>query len=1100
MSQFLRSINICYDAESPQRIEHFHPTSKSIPLIESLWGNGDDRCFLIIAPYGSGKSLTASFLLHAIENSEKASKMLAAVGERLTAVSPDLGKFLAKRNANKEQHGLVVALHGYVENLPAALKQGLCDAMSRTGLGRQKRGLSNLECNSAADLPKLFSLAKQKMSDHGFDRISIVWDEFGRHLESLVESGHSAELLDVQALAEYTSRSNDIPMTLGMFLHQGLLQYSGNLPQSARAEWKKIEGRFKSIEFIDDSKEVLRLIGQIVQADSEEFNVDIESIRRLALNDVYIDLFSEFEEVDLGDLFSSTIPLEPFALYLLPKISARIAQNERTIFDFVHHVNKNQVINLEVLYDYFSTAMRVDTSVGGTHKHWVETESALSKVKDNPHAISVIKSTSLLSLGLSGHRQRASREWLEAALIGYESNVDWPAEIDKLISANLLLYRKHSEEVAVWHGTDSDLRAKLDNATQREQPTFELIEFLEQEFPAPVWKPVQYNDRYKIRRYFSGQYETLEGLKRRLESELHLSGLNQTDERPSPDGEIYFLVTTKQEELDEAREFVTNSLSHSQVIVVLPERPLELVEAALECHCLNKMQQDRDLIGSDPLVAVEIQHLADDAFAYLSSLLQRFLNPQGGNSNWHYDGSMLNSSTPKSVRLELSRIMESVFYETPVLNNEMINRTKPSAVVVNARKKMMLAVLERYGQENLGIEGNFPDMSIFRTLLLQTGLYFKDEYDNWGFRTPNALADVNLANLWETLRGFFTEPKQNKQLEPLFERLLAPPIGLRKGLIPIFLTCAYKAFGQSVSLTRKGEYIDDVLPSVIEEACKEPHLYRLSVLSFDENQVDYLRSFYERFTAVDNKHVSDNDLIRLCYDAIANWKFHLGALALNTARISEHAKAFRRAIESETDPVHLLLNRIPKALEKSIQQPELLIESVEAVKTELESAVQIFAADVKSIIAQVLQIDLSAEFSDIQSPCEQWARSFSEEFSQRLTDRRAKGLIVRSQMGYKTELHFLNSIAELFTGRGIPRWEDKTLSEFEAAIRSAVNSIESSILSSNSSEIDDGTRLGMASIIEMRVQSLYGQLRELLGDEEATKRLQVSIERAVKEN
>ena len=33
---FLRSINIQYDAEYPNRIAHYQPTAKSVPLIKSL--------------------------------------------------------------------------------------------------------------------------------------------------------------------------------------------------------------------------------------------------------------------------------------------------------------------------------------------------------------------------------------------------------------------------------------------------------------------------------------------------------------------------------------------------------------------------------------------------------------------------------------------------------------------------------------------------------------------------------------------------------------------------------------------------------------------------------------------------------------------------------------------------------------------------------------------------------------------------------------------------------------------------------------------------------------------------------------------------------
>lgn len=65
---FLRSINIWYDAEAPDRIEHFRPTTKCVGLLRSLLGQDEDSAFFVVAPYGTGKSLTAAYFLHLVEN------------------------------------------------------------------------------------------------------------------------------------------------------------------------------------------------------------------------------------------------------------------------------------------------------------------------------------------------------------------------------------------------------------------------------------------------------------------------------------------------------------------------------------------------------------------------------------------------------------------------------------------------------------------------------------------------------------------------------------------------------------------------------------------------------------------------------------------------------------------------------------------------------------------------------------------------------------------------------------------------------------------------------------------------------------------------
>ena len=105
---FLRSINIQYDAEYPNRIAHYQPTAKSVPLIRSLLGSEQDRAFFVVAPYGTGKSITATYLLHLVENRSDADETLSTIEDKLKAVSPDLYKFAMERR-NGAGKGLVLA-------------------------------------------------------------------------------------------------------------------------------------------------------------------------------------------------------------------------------------------------------------------------------------------------------------------------------------------------------------------------------------------------------------------------------------------------------------------------------------------------------------------------------------------------------------------------------------------------------------------------------------------------------------------------------------------------------------------------------------------------------------------------------------------------------------------------------------------------------------------------------------------------------------------------------------------------------------------------------------------------------------------------------
>ena len=307
---FLRSINIQYDAEYPNRIAHYQPTAKSVPLIKSLLGFEQDRAFFVVAPYGTGKSITATYLLHLVENRPDADATLSAIEDKLEVVSPDLSKFSRERQ-EREDKGLVLALQGYCENLGESLKDAALKGMGRMKLGRQARTIESMPCETIDQAIELLGAVRDKARASGCDRVVILWDEFGRHIESLISEGRSAALSEIQLLAECVSRSIAIPVTLGLLLHQELLQYASNSPASVRTEWRKIEGRFQTIQYIDDSKEIYRLLSEVVSEQNCSNILPDEQAKSSALECKQLGLFPDFTISELQSLLLRAYPWTP---------------------------------------------------------------------------------------------------------------------------------------------------------------------------------------------------------------------------------------------------------------------------------------------------------------------------------------------------------------------------------------------------------------------------------------------------------------------------------------------------------------------------------------------------------------------------------------------------------------------------------------------------------------------------------------------------------------------------------------------------------------------------------------------------------------------
>ena len=403
----------------------------------------------------------------------------------------------------------------------------------------------------------------------------------------------------------------------------------------------------------------------------------------------------------------------------------------------------------------------------------------------------------------------------------------------------------------------------------------------------PTWKPQDYNDEFSVHRFFKSVYATIE----ELSNEDSFFRSDVTIPNDEEDGRIVYLIPQTTEDVHRAKELLEQfdrnksfeSAGLNRVVFALPEAPLPLFDAALEVYCLLEMEMDKELTSEDPLILPEIQQMLDDARSHLQNLIDHLTVPKPEKPVlWYYQGQPSHIGSPRVLRRFLSDRMRKVFPLTPKIRNELVVRRKPSPVVVNARKKLLMGILERNGQTLFGIEGNFPDASMCRTVLMKTGLYrFDQKAERWGFVSPKAIDDLGLRKVWELVENFFTEPDhEGKNPKDLFDRLAAPPFGVRAGLFPILFAAGLKAFAYTTSLARDNVYIADVLPGEIEQLCKEPERYLLKVYTLEPIVVEYLECLKTLFTTQQYES-EEQDLVRITFESLKAWFRQLPAASLN---------------------------------------------------------------------------------------------------------------------------------------------------------------------------------------------------------------------------
>lgn len=1049
----LRSVNLALDLGTPQRFAHFRPTPKSAQIIRAVSLGEPSSATMVVAAYGSGKSLAAGFACMAMAGGADSDPASGGTLSRLAEVDPDLAGRL------EGLRGLAVVLEGAHADVGAALISAASAALGADVARPRRQGMT-------AVLDAIASAAKA----HGFSLVAIVWDEFGRHLENLAAEGRAHELAQLQQAAEWSARQEHPRATLTLLMHQGIFHYTGGLSQSARSAWRKVEGRFRTVRFVDDSREMHRLIASVV-AEARPVSPPLAAaeFEAAAERSLTAGLFPAFDDAaTLARTLEAAWPLDPAALHVLPGLAARVAQHERSVFAFFDAVDLSRRVSLKDVYDHFSPAMEADVGIGGSHRRWLEAESALSKA-DGPEEALALAAAVLLGLGASGQRVKVSKGTLLAATSPYGDAAGTVTAVESLLSRKLLLHRSRTDDVAVWHGTDLDLRGRMEDERSRVETDFDLVSFLSARRPAPAVRPVRHNLERWIRRAWTGVYVSA--------SDLCAAGAGHPlfNVEPGEDGRVLYVVAEGIREAEAALAVVPAILpADGAVVACVCEEPLPLSEHALEVACLARLSKDETLLGSDPLAGIEIAHMLDAAMEALDRLLDRAVTPGRGRQSWFARGCRMDVHDAASLAEGLSRAADHRFPKTPEIRNELVVRRKLSRPMVNARKRLLLCVLERDGEPHLGCEfgGGTPDVAMYRTVLSRTGLYLDEGNGKWGWAPHFALRDPGLRAVWLELQDFFGTPGR-KPFRELVDALLAPPFGLRQGLLPILAAAGLKAFGRAVAIRRDRAWLKDVLASEVEEMCSRPDAFEVEVFDLSGGIADYLRGLAEEFGVPAADEV---DLLRHVQDALEAWKAQLPEGALSSRHADQTVRLFQQALAPGHDPGEVIFRRLPMVAKAKGPGPGIL-DAVRRCRMAIEAVVEGHQAKAVRIIRETLAVS-KADGGDALARAKAWASCFSGALGKGGGDQIAKALLSRASAamdGRYTEVSFARALSMLLIGLDFDRWTDRTPGEFARRLKTAVEQVEEAALAAG--EPDRALR----PLIEARAGDLLAKLVRIAG-------------------
>ena len=917
-THYTRSVNLERDSGSADVVKAYIPTSRALRtfsrISEAFGNDSTPRAWSLIGPYGSGKSSFSVFLSQLLSSPD--TEGAKAARKVLKETDPELATKFIK--ATKASNGyLKVLVTGAPESMSKRLVKGLAETAqeylgAKPAIVRKLNNAVNKDL-STTEVIALFDALQKILQKKNCKGILLVIDELGKFLEYEARHYGANDIYLLQALAEHACKGSEANLFLFVLLHQSFEQYAKGLGENLKNEWSKVQGRFEDVPFLESAEQVLRVVSAAF-----EYNLTAKQNKELAdklakVVDVLIQqeaIPNTLKRKEAIDLYSSCYPLHPVSAVLLPLLCQKVAQNERTLFSYLgsHEEFGLQYMLTELeslgeyvyphhIYDYFIANQPAAVGDYATHRRWAEVVTSIERLGDAPETeINILKTIGILNIIGSKGGFKASKPLLETCL---PKKTTVKNALKSLQDKSVINYRRFNAEYRVWQGSDFDLEAALKEELNNIGQFSLAAELNNAKNMLPVVAR-KYTIKTGTLRYFVPTFVDAKSYK--------------ITETQSNDARIIFYLASDQDDEKIFYNEVINYFSNLD-IVALSLNGSQLREAVAETLALKRIGITCQELNSDPVAKREYEDRLTAAEQSEEQLL-RDLVAYPAECNWYHEGTQQSVKSKRSMQSMLSDVLKQVYKYTPNIYNELVNRDKPSAQANAGRNKLLLAMQNHASEKDLGIDKFPAEKAIYRAVLKETGLhYFNEQTEQWEFRAPSNDGrkdkKPNMRHVWKRINEFLdSTEKQAKSFAELNVELMAPPYGVKAGLLPIFYVTAYLIYQHELALYEQRRYKPYFTEEMIERFVKRPDEF-----FFQRFKITGLReSIFEQYSKVIFKDTKKRSLLELA-KPLASFMGGLPEYTHKTRKgLKPEATKVRTAFNLAKSPEVLLFEELPKAL------------------------------------------------------------------------------------------------------------------------------------------------------------------------------------------
>ena len=602
--------------------------------------------------------------------------------------------------------------------------------------------------------------------------------------------------------------------------------------------------------------------------------------------------------------------------------------------------------------------------------------------------------------------------------------------IDNLIGKEYVVYLKRSNNYLRLKQTSGvDIQQKIHDMMASPKGKASVKDTLNKvNFDSCVY-PSRYNDEREMTRYFSFVFVNA------TEVSAETNWSVKSENIPG-DGVVYGIIPHSAENLSEIKEVLLSASGQAeQAIFVVPNQYTDISEVIAEFNAVSIL---REAAIDDKVLFDEYEVIYEDLREIINAYIKAYTQPEKYMARYIYQGKEHMIGRKASLTGLISDICDKVFSQTPVINNEAINKDDITSIAYNSRSKIISGLLRNELEKGLGLTGSGQEVSIMRSTLIRTGVLVEEA----GIPKINLCPDdPYLENTLTTIVEFIREAHQKGKMNfgDLYYRLTSAEhhIGMRKGLIPIYLAAVMHEFRQSVLITDRFGQVPTSTDTLLQINA-EPSAFFITYLDWNPEKELFVSSLAELF----RDHVIEAEKANNAHDyvvfAMRRWYMSLPKYSkeikktISGDKVDKRYLSFARLLRQNTGAHELLFQRLPEAFGYAAEFTPGVVENVAAAKKYFDDALSMLKKKLVKEVKELFAAPHTKRFgmTSLASVIKDWCESLDRTAYEQLFPDGTEKCLALFQSMTNDEDTFIARLAKICTDLRLEDWDDNTHSRF----------------------------------------------------------------------